>query len=48
MKKLYNQPEWKVLFIEEDIVTESESTYGYNGGDEAFERGDEKLDAWEW
>lgn len=46
MKKLYNQPEWKVLFIEEDIVTES---YGFNGavgGEGEFDTSN--AETWEW
>ena len=46
MKKLYNQPEWKVLFIEEDIVTESTS-YGYTGDDGEFETNG-APETWEW
>ena len=42
MKKIYNQPEWKVsLMEEEDVITASNYTYG---DDENFG----SSDAWEW
>ena len=46
MKKLYNQPEWKVLFIEEDIVTESVGFNGPVGEEGTFDT--TNAEEWNW
>ena len=43
MKKNYNQPEWEILLMEEDMVRTSGS-YGFDDGDFGGNDGED----WEW
>ena len=44
MKKNYNQPEWEILLLEEDMVRTSGS-YDFDDGDFGDSEND---DTWEW
>ena len=46
MKKIYSQPEWKLMnFVEADVITSSgDGSYGYDP--DGF--GSEKTDEWNW
>ena len=50
MKKIYTQPEWKVISYAEDLITTSgDGTYNPSlpGMDEMFSP-DTPTDSWEW
>lgn len=45
MKKIYNQPEWKLSVVEEDVITSSgDGDYSY-GSNDMF---NSEADSWEW
>ena len=46
MKKIYSQPEWKIVnFVAEDVITES-VTHTFNPDN--FNTESENADKWDW